>query len=66
MSEIDARFDGLLRAMLTRPPLKPGAGKKAAARPASGADASEDSGGTRTPKGRSGATSSTLKRKSRT
>lgn len=45
------KFDTLLDAMLTRPPLD--AGKPAKAAQASGEDASEGSAGTRTPKGKS-------------
>lgn len=57
------RFDRLLHAMLKRTPL--GAGKTATKGPTSSEGSDEDSGGTQTPKGTSGATSSKLKRKSR-
>ena len=58
------RFDRLLKAMVTYPHTD--AAKIAKARRASNAAASEGSGGTQTPKGKSGAISSKPKRKSRT
>lgn len=61
--DTDARFDQLLEAMAKRPPL--GEGKKPRASPASIEADAVSSDEIRTPKGRSGATSSKRTRKSR-
>lgn len=62
INQMAERFDRLLEAMVESPPLD--VGTLATRGQASDTDASEGSGGTRIPKGRSEATSSTPKRKS--